>query len=309
MSHFTVLVIGPDHERQLAPYHEFECTGEDDEFVQDMDVTEETRESWEEQKQRDGNTVRNFAEFASDWQGATIALGRSAIDLSGEHKYRYTLVEDGEVVEVVRRTNPNKKWDWYVVGGRWQGFFRVKAHSMAGALGVQGVPAMLDPSYEVPGPDRADVCFKADLDVEGMRAEAEGRAVEEWDLYQSVVCGLPKPSPWSEVLEKEGEEHQRAREEYQAQPAIKALRSNEKTIWLNPEDFDCSREEYLKAARDGALSTFAVIKDGEWHERGSMGWFGCVSDEKDKGSWLREFASLIDSLPDDALLTLVDCHI
>ena len=179
MSHFTVLVIGPDHERQLAPYHEFECTGEDDEFVQDVDVTEETRESWEEQKQRDGNTVRNFAEFASDWQGATIALGKSAIDLSGEHKYGYTLVEDGEVVEVVRRTNPNKKWDWYVVGGRWQGFFRVKAHSMAGALGVQGVPAMLDPSYEVPGPDRADVCFKADLDVEGMRGGGRGQGGED----------------------------------------------------------------------------------------------------------------------------------
>lgn len=35
MSHFTVLVIGPNYEEQLAPYHEFECTGCDDEYVQD----------------------------------------------------------------------------------------------------------------------------------------------------------------------------------------------------------------------------------------------------------------------------------
>ena len=36
MSHFAVLVIGPDPERQLAPYHEFECTGMDDEYVDNV---------------------------------------------------------------------------------------------------------------------------------------------------------------------------------------------------------------------------------------------------------------------------------
>src|SRR3546814_8966760 len=41
MSHFGVLVIGGNVEQQLAPYHEFECTGLNDQFVQDIDVTEE----------------------------------------------------------------------------------------------------------------------------------------------------------------------------------------------------------------------------------------------------------------------------
>ena len=31
MSHYTVLVIGDDPEKQLAPFHEFGCTGIDDE--------------------------------------------------------------------------------------------------------------------------------------------------------------------------------------------------------------------------------------------------------------------------------------
>jgi len=43
MSHFSVLVIGSSVEEQLAPYHEFECTGKDDEFVREVDVTEEAR--------------------------------------------------------------------------------------------------------------------------------------------------------------------------------------------------------------------------------------------------------------------------
>jgi hypothetical protein len=52
-----------------------------------------------------------------------------------------------------------------------------------------------------------------------------------------------------------------------------------------------------------------VLKDGEWHERGSMGWFGCVSDEKDKEDWFKQVSDLIDSLPDDTLMTVCDCHI
>jgi len=43
MSHFTCLVIGDDYEKQLQPYHEFECTGTDDEYVVDVDKTEELR--------------------------------------------------------------------------------------------------------------------------------------------------------------------------------------------------------------------------------------------------------------------------
>lgn len=42
MSHFAVLVVG-EVEHNLAPFHEFECTGTDNEFVQDVDQTEEAR--------------------------------------------------------------------------------------------------------------------------------------------------------------------------------------------------------------------------------------------------------------------------
>ena len=41
MSHFVVMVIGEDPEAELAPFHEFECTGLDDQYVQDVDITEE----------------------------------------------------------------------------------------------------------------------------------------------------------------------------------------------------------------------------------------------------------------------------
>lgn len=47
MSHFTCLVIGDNVDEQMAPYHEFECTGEDDQYVQDIDKTEKARAEYE----------------------------------------------------------------------------------------------------------------------------------------------------------------------------------------------------------------------------------------------------------------------
>ena len=46
-----------------------------------------------------------------------------------------------------------------------------------------------------------------------------------------------------------------------------------------------TKEIYID--RYSKFSTFAVVINGKWYERGSMGWWGIVSDEKDeKGIWL-----------------------
>ncbi len=55
--------------------------------------------------------------------------------------------------------------------------------------------------------------------------------------------------------------------------------------------------------------TFAVLKDGTWHEQGIMGWWAIVIDGKSDEEWGREFSKLIDSLSDDTRLSLYDCHI
>ena len=47
MSHFVVLVIGDNVEELMAPYHEFECTGTDDQYVQNIDVLAKYREEYE----------------------------------------------------------------------------------------------------------------------------------------------------------------------------------------------------------------------------------------------------------------------
>ncbi len=40
-----------------------------------------------------------------------------------------------------------------------------------------------------------------------------------------------------------------------------------------------------------------------------MGWFGSVIGEKDEETWNSMFSKLIDELPDETPLTVIDCHI
>jgi len=65
-----------------------------------------------------------------------------------------------------------------------------------------------------------------------------------------------------------------------------------------------------RSERDPSFRTFAFIdKSGAWHERGQMGWWACVSNEKDSDTWKKEFNDFINSVDDEDFIVLVDCHI
>ncbi len=68
-----------------------------------------------------------------------------------------------------------------------------------------------------------------------------------------------------------------------------------------------SKENFL--SRRSSIATFAVVKDGEWFEKGEMGWFATVSNKKQQGEWNAEYISLVESLSEDTLISLYDCHI
>lgn len=57
-------------------------------------------------------------------------------------------------------------------------------------------------------------------------------------------------------------------------------------------------------------STFAYLtKEGVWHEKGSMGWFGMSNDKHAQVDWDRKMAEYLLSIPGEDWLVVVDCHI
>lgn len=320
MSHFSVLVVTNTSSRDgleeaLWPFHEFECTGED-RHIQDIDITEEAREEYQEADTRvyrdnaglihdayddrfyraptpeetakigpiagtgagngiswtskdwgDGRGYRtkvhyvpdgyedlrvavaereSFTEWAAGYYGRPLL--RFGEEPGDDHKYGYILVnEDGDVVRIVKRTNPNAKWDWWSVGGRF--------------------------SNRLVGDGRkCDHAQFGSIDLDDMRrAERERRA--------SAV------------------------EAARAEVASGKLSEGMARYFYGERVFDPG---YID--REQAW-TFAVLKDGKWLQRGEMGWFGIVTNEEAPEDWDEAYRIVLASIRPDQHVWIVDCHI
>ena len=75
-------------------------------------------------------------------------------------------------------------------------------------------------------------------------------------------------------------------------------------------DYYGDRETYARYMTQ--FSTYAVVTpDGEWHEKGRMGWFGASSETPDEArDWEEHYRErFLDTADPDWILTIVDCHI
>ena len=52
-----------------------------------------------------------------------------------------------------------------------------------------------------------------------------------------------------------------------------------------------------------------VTEDGEWREKGEMGWWCAVSNEKPEETWKQQFRDYVKSLDPNCLVTVIDFHI
>lgn len=320
MSHFTVLVIGEDVEKQLQPYHEYECTGIEDEYVVNVNKNEDVKEFLARELyygvKKDGTYDYNYSLESCTEQGLTEIKKGTRLDYFLDKGLSPEEIDE-EIAEYngykkigddwFRRTNPNAEWDWWVVGGRWSGFFKLKE----GKTGELGKKSFFDSEPHKEG--TADIVRKGDVDFEHMRGVAEKRAIKEYDLVFEAIDGTPEPESWDSVRSRLPIDE--ARNFYNSQPRIEAFKNMTKQHedifgWFaDYEDYNCSRGEYIKRERNRAITTYAYVKDSQWYSKGKMGWWGFSDDKITQDDWNDHYNQMIDSLPDDTLLTLIDCHI
>lgn len=267
MSHFTVLVIGQEPEKQLQPYHEYECTGIEDEYVKFVPAKEDLKSEFEENKTK----YSSIEQYAREYYGY--------------HE------QDGVFGRV---TNPNAKWDWYLLGGRWTGFFKLNS----GLIGKTGKPGILTQSADF---GFADQAFKSEIDFKGMIEKSANEASERYDKAMEKLAHLPENETWVTVRLRI-KDIDLARLFYHSQERCKT------DIW-DVDQYLISKIDFIQNAKDNALSTFAVVKDGKWYEKGKMGWWANVTNEKDRMDWNKEFNEILQALPGNTLLSLFDCHI
>jgi hypothetical protein len=157
----------------------------------------------------------------------------------------YDAEDIGPEGEVYSERNPDSKWDWWVIGGRWANYWPV-LEVTAPEMTYDAVAAFAQVSESVrPGAGAAD------------RKYVDERAA--------------RPGEWTDVARK--------------------------------CDIDFDHPDLYPA-------TFALLdQDGEWHEKGLMGWFGTSSGDKQAEVWQAEYRRLVDAASDNAWFVLVDYHI
>ena len=264
MSHFTVLVVGDNVEKALQPYHEYECTGVKDEFVVWVDKHDEVDEVYKKSDEGEYNDI----------------------DHCGREYFGYTDIVNGRIGT---HTNPNAKWDWWQIGGRWAGDlllkkdidvnFKITKPNFSWGWNAEEKAKIL----EKPVVDSAP---KKYIDIEGMEKPMATRAAKQWDEWHSKIKGLP-----------EGDE------------AVKKWMQENLGFLVMKKDIkrlhDMNREEYI--ACKSIWAPFAVLWAGKWYEKGEMGWFGISINED--SNWNGQFKELWSEIPDEEIITMVDCHI
>ena len=285
------MVFGEDAEAQLAPFQENNMGDCPAEYLVFNDETEYLEKEWadedEETKTAHGN---DFDQYVAEYHGYSMdeELG----------KYGYW-------------ENSNAKWDYYRLGGRYTGFFKVIKNPsetpIVGRAGLFGEPAE---------PGTGDAVRKRDIDFLSMVKDTEENAGKTYDEITSITGpALSTMYTWHYVRETMFKgDVDGARNFYNGQEAPKLLAAwnvanGHQYHSVDLEDFQASREEYCRKRGNASFSTFAVIKDGVWYEKGKMGWWAMVADEKNEGSWNEEVKALIDSVSDDTLISVYDCHI
>jgi hypothetical protein len=258
MSHFTVLVIGEGVDEQMQPFWELDMppseAEHDERAVFSLEFTKEQAE-------------KDMADYKKKEDNPKFVDQTLDVYMKDYHGYRYNEKEGGYGYWY----NPNAHWDWYSIGGRWSGFFKLKKDRR----GEMGERSFLDSRPIKEG--YADIAKKCDIDWGKMKLEAFNKADENWKKYLSR----------KEEVEKSGEKFEKYWEF--------GIREGE------------TKAYYIK--RMCSIYTYAVVKGGEWYQKGVMGWWGMSYNEKNEDEWEDEFQKLIDELPEDTLLTVCDCHI
>jgi hypothetical protein len=306
MSHFTVLVIGNDPEEQLEPFSEhLDVDPIETGLASDVDIL----------SFRNHYTTVNLEDKRTDLTEEIVAENKKLTFEQLYDKYGddwngkiWQENAEGKLVEM-STYNPDSKWDWYQLGGRWGDFLKLKK----GRKGEKGDGGLFGHTSNKRG--WCDQALKKDIDFDGMKDAAGKEAEKTYKNVQKIFGGtIPKiEHTWDEVrdtleLTKDMTIDQK-RNFYHNQPAVvESKKHNEKLGWgFSLEPFQVTIEEYIQEARNHALDVHAVLVDGEWHESGEMGWFAMVHNENP--NWDDEFKALIESIDGDTLVSLYDCHI
>lgn len=280
MSHYTVAVITDKLNKigeMLAPYSE------------NMEVepyVDETKEaiinSAKERKER----VLQRKEKGEELDKYDIEYLNANTD---EELYKLQIYEDESYDKNgnhLTTYNPNSKWDWYEIGGRWNKILLVKEEVKDIEEGTPSWGNLDSINKKAPegfkwvtGAKIKDIEFEKAIEFNN----TYNKSIRFWELYV------------------EGQEPQNEEEKEMIKWEI-----YKKEYYIERYE---TKENYAKI--NSTFTTWALLDEKGWHEKGKMGWFAMANDTKDSELlFIEKFTETIQKPENqDKYLVIVDCHI
>lgn len=203
--------------------------------------------------------------------------------------------------------NPDAKWDWFKIGGRWSGFFPVKGGGKnVDVIRVKdidfdaAVKASIDKATEFFG-HYTDYISSSDGDEEA-RKTWEGMLYGH--RYTGIKCGLVDCLDEDELTDEHKDPTKYKIYKWESRGEGQGTRYDVVKIE--------ERETFMKDRVDffNTLSAYAYLADGEWRAPGEMGWFGMSSDSVEASKKHKKaFCDALREGDQEDTLVLVDCHI
>jgi len=349
MSHFTVLIAAKneaDLEHKLEGY--YEQGDESDWFMEFNDHEAEWRNEYENNSTERIKTPDG--EHLEPWDKRF----KVAEDPSKPFFTKTVIPEDYERVEVPFRLmfptfeafvedwhgqkerpygylgNPNAKWDWYLIGGRWTGLLKLKAEvalqeEIIAGNGRPGI--MTSPNDD---PTQCDWTLSKYVDWEGILTAQLENKMSSYHSFQEALANVVFPK--DEYVDEEENVLKRARETWndntgRGENCRKFFRTQtdflrnclaDIELWDKGIHFfdtfeECAdrmyktEDEYREIFCADALTFAYVDTEGMWHEKAEMGFWAMTRNENEK--YDKEFWEFIKSLDDEQRVYVVDCHI
>lgn len=182
--------------------------------------------------------------------------------------------------------NPNSKWDWYEIGGRWNKILLVKEEVKDIEEGTPSWGNLDSINKKAPegfkwvtGAKIKDIEFEKAIEFNN----TYNKSIRFWELYV------------------EGQEPQNEEEKEMIKWEI-----YKKEYYIERYE---TKENYAKI--NSIFTTWALLDEKGWHEKGEMGWFAMANDTKDSELlFIEKFTETIQKPENqDKYLVIVDCHI
>lgn len=254
MSHFTVTVLSyspGDVEDLLAPFCESTDNPDYLEFETASESMEEIRSTYEKEREPD----ESLNDFVS-------------------HYYGYIYNEELDAFGYM--CNPNAKWDWWELGGRWRRMLKLKPNC-CGNLGEWSN------SFSQSKPGYCDQARLKDVDFS---------LDPEKCKYKSAIRF------WEVVVEGDQIREDEDPEQFSSYFNRKYFLEKYK-----------NKEHYAEEL--SSFFTWALLTpDGEWYEPGEMGWFGMSNESaQNRIDYKNMLQRVLKESDQELWISIVDCHI